>query len=168
MPLSLRFATHDDADAIADLRNIVAEDLIRKYGPGHWGFMTTGKSVASGISPTSKVLVATKGGKLIGTLRLAKKKPWAIDPAYFTPVKFPIYLLDMCIRPSTQRKGHGDKMIKKALEVAKSWPSDSIRLDAYDTEAGAGEFYRKCGFRERGRVVYRKTPLIYYEWVLVK
>jgi len=39
-------------------------------------------------------------------------------------------------------------------------------LDAYDTAAGAGEFYRKCGFEEVGRVIYRGTPLIYYQMLL--
>jgi hypothetical protein len=48
----------------------------------------------------------------------------------------------------------------------RAWPGDAIRLDAYDAEAGAGKFYAKCGFRERGRVVYRKTPLIYFELIL--
>ena len=41
--------------------------------------------------------------------------------------------------------------------------ADAIRLDAYDAEAGAGEFYVKCGFREVGRVAYRGVPLTYYE-----
>ena len=46
------------------------------------------------------------------------------------------------------------------------WPGDAIRLDAYDSQAGAGEFYRKCGFREAGRASYRGTPLIYFEMPL--
>jgi len=39
-------------------------------------------------------------------------------------------------------------------------------LDAYDAQAGAGEFYRKCGFEEVGRVIYRGTPLIYFQLLL--
>ena len=50
--------------------------------------------------------------------------------------------------------------------VAAAWPADAIRLDAYDHAAGAGPFYAKCGFRERGRVVYRGNPLAYYELLL--
>ena len=38
-----------------------------------------------------------------------------------------------------------------------------IRLDAYDAAASAGAFYAKCGYREVGRVVYKKNPLVYYE-----
>jgi hypothetical protein len=45
-------------------------------------------------------------------------------------------------------------------------PSDAIRLDAYNADADAGEFYRKCGFREVGRALYRNVPLIYFEMLL--
>ena len=31
---------------------------------------------------------------------------------------------------------------------------------------GAGDFYRKCGFASRGRVVYKGTPLLYFELLL--
>jgi hypothetical protein len=51
--------------------------------------------------------------------------------------------------------------------VARAWPSQAIRLDAYDATAGAGRFYLKCGFREVGRVTYRKVPLIYFELLLL-
>ena len=53
---------------------------------------------------------------------------------------------------------HGD-----ATQVARVWPADSIRLDAYDADAGAGTFYAACGFEHRGSVDYKSTPLRYYE-----
>ena len=40
------------------------------------------------------------------------------------------------------------------------------RLDAYDSQAGAGEFYASCGWTEVGRASYRDVPLIYYELLL--
>jgi hypothetical protein len=57
-------------------------------------------------------------------------------------------------------------MLAEAAAIAKAWPADAIRLDAYDAPAGAGDFYAKCGYQERGRVVYRNDPLIYYEQIL--
>ena len=56
--------------------------------------------------------------------------------------------------------------MEDACDVARALPAHAIRLDAYDSPAGAGDFYTKCGFRERGRVVYRGDPLIYYELLL--
>ena len=60
----------------------------------------------------------------------------------------------------------GALLLDEAVHQARAWPADAIRLDAFDANAGAGEFYAKCGFREVGRVIYRKNPLIYYELVL--
>ena len=115
---------------------------------------------------TSCVLVARKGKTAVATLRLATKKPWAIDTSYFVPVESPIYLLDMATAPDFQRQGIGRRMLEEARAVAKKWPGQAIRLDAYDAEAGAGDFYAKCGFREVGRATYRGNPLIYYELLL--
>jgi GNAT superfamily N-acetyltransferase len=72
----------------------------------------------------------------------------------------------MAVHPNWQQKGIGSLCIKEAKKKAKDWPSDAIFLDAYDARAGAGEFYRKCGFREVGRVSYRNTPLVYFELLL--
>ena len=33
-------------------------------------------------------------------------------------------------------------------------------------DAGAGEFYARCGYVERGRTVFRTAPLIYFERLL--
>jgi GNAT superfamily N-acetyltransferase len=77
-----------------------------------------------------------------------------------------IYLIGMAVLPVMQGQGIGRQLIKEAVKQVRVWPADAIRLDAFDTEAGAGAFYAKCGFREVGRVVYRKAPLIYFEMVL--
>jgi GNAT superfamily N-acetyltransferase len=69
----------------------------------------------------------------------------------------------MAVAPSHQLIGIGRRMLDSALEITRAWPAQSIRLDTYDADAGAGPFYEKCGFTEVGRVVYRGTPLLYYE-----
>jgi GNAT superfamily N-acetyltransferase len=104
--------------------------------------------------------------QLVATLRLATKKPWAIDVAYFTTCKRPVYLTDMAVEPTMQGQGVGRRCVAQAIDLVRTWPGDAIRLDAYDAAAGAGQFYRKCGFREVGRVVYRGNPLVYFELLL--
>ena len=52
------------------------------------------------------------------------------------------------------------------LRATQAWPADAIRLDAYDADAGAGDFYAKCGFREVGKATYREVPLRYFEKLL--
>ena len=114
----------------------------------------------------SRVFVARDGNSVIATLRLATKKPWAIDKSYFQECKKPLYLTDMAVAPDVQRQGIGRLCVEEMKRIAREWPADAIRLDAYDAEAGAGGFYSKCGFQEVGRVTYRKTPLIYFERLL--
>ena len=167
MKLTFSIATADDASEIVDLRNAVAEHLTKKFGIGHWSSMTSERGVQLAITNTSKILMARKGRKLLSVLTLAQKKPWAIDVAYFTPVKTrALYLLSMAVKPVEQKSGLGRQMIEQAKKLAGEWPAEAIRLDAYNAEAGAGDFYRKCGFIERGRVVYRHVPLIYFEMIL--
>ena len=161
-PLVLVPAEAGDAEEIAALRTAVAERLTRDFGRGHWSVVATERGVLQQLK-TSVVLVARAASGLVATLRLATRKPWAIDPSYFADAHRPLYLSDMAVFPDHQRSGIGRSCLAEATRIAKGWPADAIRLDAYDTPAGAGEFYAKCGYREVGRVTYRKTPLIYFE-----
>ena len=163
--LRLEDATVDDVEAIATLRTAVALDLTARYGQGHWSSIVTEKGVLRGIT-TSRVLIARLGSDIVATLRLATKKPWAINVAYFTPCARALYLTDMAVHPSAQRRGIGRHCLEGTRQICAAWPANAIRLDAYDAPAGAGAFYARCGYREVGRVTYRNTPLIYFEAVL--
>jgi ribosomal protein S18 acetylase RimI-like enzyme len=165
MDLFFASAIESDAPAIALLRTAVAERLTRDYGHGHWSSPVTEKGVLHSLR-ASHVIVARGAAGIVATLRLATKKPWAIDTAYFTAVPKALYLTDMAVDPDLQRRGIGRRLLEEATALARAWPADAIRLDAYDAQAGAWGFYAKCGFREVGRVVYRDTPLVYFESLL--
>jgi GNAT superfamily N-acetyltransferase len=72
----------------------------------------------------------------------------------------------MAVSVAHQGQGLGRMALEDACTVGEQWPADAVRLDAYDASAGAGEFYARCGFAERGRVVYKGDPLRYYERLL--
>lgn len=162
MKLRLEPATPNDAPTLAALHAAVAERLTREFGRGHWSTGATEKGVLLGLR-MSRILVARQGSRVIATLRLATRKPWAIDRSYFSPSVRPLYLTHMAVAPDRQRLGLGRQCLEEARRVAREWSADAIRLDAYDAAAGAGDFYVKCGFREVGRVTYRGVPLIYLE-----
>jgi GNAT superfamily N-acetyltransferase len=163
--IRLHPATPDDAEALAELRTQVAEHLTAAYGHGHWSSAVSSRGVL-GRMRTGTVFVARRGGRTIATLCLTERKPWAIDPSYFTPVPRPLYLVDMAVSPELQGTGIGRMCLREAERIARAWPADAIRLDAYDAPAGAGPFYHRCGYREVGRRIYRGNPLIYYESIL--
>ena len=165
MNLKFTLATEADAPALAALHTAVADELTRRYGPGFWSHGASERGILFSMR-YAKVLIARRGKTIVATLRLANKKPWAIDVTYFTPVKKAIYLTGMAVAPKLQRQGIGRQIMHQAITEAKLWPADAIRLDAFNADAGAGGFYASCGFRETARVVYKKNPLIYFELVL--
>jgi GNAT superfamily N-acetyltransferase len=160
--LAFALAKESDAPALAALRIATARDLTERFGRGHWSGEATERGVIAGMRE-SKIWLARRGSSIVATFRMSTTKPWAIDKSYFARSAHPLYLTDMAVRPDLQGRGIGRRCLVKAVEYARHWPADAIRLDAYDAEAGAGTFYEKCGFREVGRVAYRGVPLVYYE-----
>jgi GNAT superfamily N-acetyltransferase len=165
MDITFSFATEANVPALTGLGCAVCEDLTARHGLGGWSSPPTERGLQLALRH-ARMLIALDGGAIVGKLRLQTKKPWAIDRAYFTPVKKELFLTGMAVMPAWQRKGVGRMLIGEAVKVARAWPANSICLDAFDADAGAGGFYAKCGFKERGRVAYRGTPHIYFEMLL--
>ena len=165
MSLKFRDATPDDVAVIAGLQNAAAGALTARFGPGRWSSLVNERGMAL-AQRHARVRVGRDGRHILTVLRLAPKKPWAIDVSYFTPVRRPLYLTGMAVSVAHQGQGLGSLALADACAIAHRWPADAIRLDAYDAKAGAGGFYTRCGFTERGRVVYKGDPLVYYERLL--
>jgi len=154
-----------DARSIAELLTSTALQLTTKYGFGQWSRPSTIRAVMNAMR-TSRVFVVRQDHAVVATLGLAPVKPWAIDLPCFTPSARPIYLISMAVTPPLQRHGLGRQCVEHALQIAREGRADAVRLDAYDADAGAGDFYVACGFRRAGRAVYRSIPLLYFERVL--
>jgi ribosomal protein S18 acetylase RimI-like enzyme len=155
-------ATSTDAAAVAELRARAADRLTEEFGHGHWSSHATERSVLRDLA-ASRVIVAREDEAIVGTLTLQSKKPWAIDVTHFSACRRALYLTNMAVEPRRQRQEIGRRLLAAALVEARAYPADAIRLDAYDAPAGAGDFYRACGYAARGRTVYRGVPLLYFE-----
>jgi GNAT superfamily N-acetyltransferase len=168
MNLTFATATPVDAAELAALHTAVAQSLTSQFGPGFWSSPPSERGILANmrLPRFSRTIIACTNRHIVGTLRLATKKPWAIDTTYFTLASKPLYLTGMAVHPELQRKGIGRLLMKQAEEMARAWPADAIRLDAFDASAGAGPFYAKCGYREVAHVIYKKDPLIYFEQIL--
>lgn len=147
------------------LRAATARELTRQFGHGHWSGEPTERGTLSDMR-IAKVWLARSGRAPMATFRLSTRKPWAIDRSYFTPCERPLYLTNMSVRPDYQRRGIGRMCIAEIVRIARAWPADAIRLDAYASPAGAGGFYARTGFRHVGDAVYRGVPLAYFEMIL--
>jgi GNAT superfamily N-acetyltransferase len=165
MPSKLVLASVNDIPELVALRTRVSQNLAKKFGEGFWA----GKPTESGerfLMRIGQVYIARHRGKLIATLALSTRKPWSIDVKRFRASAKPLYLRAMAVEPAQQGKGIGRKCVAEVRRIAEERGRDVIRLDAFDCAAGAGEFYRKCGFKEVARVVYKGVPLIDFEMVL--
>ena len=160
--LSFAVASESDASLVAALRGRAAHDLTGRFGPGHWSGAATASGVVAGMKD-SRIFIVRRGSAVVATFRLSAVKPWAMHDTGFTPCHHPLYLTDMAVAPDLQGHGIGRRCLTRAVKCARQWPADVIRLDAYDTDAGAGLFYEKCGFRNVARVIHRGVPLVYYE-----
>ncbi|WP_291156872.1 GNAT family N-acetyltransferase [Gemmatimonas sp. UBA7669] len=165
MSLRFRDATLEDVPQIAALQNAAAGALVAQFGDGPWGGPFSERGVALALRH-ARLRVGVEAKRIVCCLRLAQKKPWAIDVAHFTPATRALYLTNMAVAVAHQRKGVGRHALDDAKTIVREWPAQSIRLDAWDAPAGAGGFYEACGFISRGAVVYRGTPLRYYEWLI--
>lgn len=173
MKLSFATATESDAPELAALHAAASEDLTNRFGPGFWSSPPSERGILAKMRKPkfsrtliARSMVARSNPHLVGTLRLHTMKPWAIDTTYFTAAKQPLYLTGMAVHPNFQRKGVGRLLLREVEAIARVWPANAIRLDAFDSAAGAGPFYAKCGFREVAHVIYKKNPLIYFERIL--
>src|SRR6476619_6305467 len=128
---SFQPANLTDAALLAELHTAVANHLTTLHGGGPWSSGSSEKGILFAMR-TSQVFVARMDSEIVGTLRLATKKPWAIDTSYFTVCNRPLYLLAMSVTPTRQRQGIGKRCLEEALRVAKEWPAEAVRLDAYD------------------------------------
>jgi GNAT superfamily N-acetyltransferase len=162
--LSFRRAVEADIPALLNLRLAVDADQAERFGDARYTTTINEKSVARNLK-SSRVLVASRRGRIVGAVRLETKKPWAIDLRYFTAGCKAVYLHDVNVHPQHQRSGIGLQLMDRVKEMAREWPVDAIRLDAYDGTSGAGPFYEKCGLKKMGHAVYRGVPLVYFELV---
>lgn len=164
-PLRIEVARDHDAAAIAMLRLAAARQLTTQFGPGTWSRTADSEAGVRVDIMTSTVLIARDGGSLLATLRLSTRPPWMTPIACYRPCRSALYLTSMAVAPKYHRCGIGRACVEDAKRRTREWPAEVLRLDAYDATAGAGEFYRKCGFREVGRAPYNGTPLIFFEYL---
>jgi GNAT superfamily N-acetyltransferase len=142
-------ATPDDVRAIAEVRTAAAAHLTTTFGGGHWSTRTSEAAVRDALR-TPLVLVARIASLVVGTLRLQTRKPRTIDITYFTPVRRPLYVVDVAVHPDVQRQGIGRQLMAAAADAAARWPANGIRLDTYDDPAGGGRLLSRLSL-PRGR-----------------
>jgi len=165
--VSIDAARPDDAAAIAELRNRVADDMTRQFGQGPWSAQGSKPQVLRQMR-ASRMLVARHEGEAIGTVRLAVPNSHAFDASAFTTVTSSLYVLGLAVSSEHRKRGVGRKLVEHAKQIARDRGAQALWLDVFDHPAGAGPFYQRCGFRVVGPAPSASLPLTFFEHSLVE
>jgi GNAT superfamily N-acetyltransferase len=156
----------EDAEEVARVRMAAGRALTERYGVGPWSGTVTARGVLGPRWMGAVIYVLRRRGAIAASFTLQQRKPWSIKRELFTPKRKPVYLVSMAVDPKQQGNGLGRVCLREAARLGREMGCDALCLDAFDAEAGAGEFYLKCGLREVGRGAYREVPLRYFEMLL--
>ena len=61
------------------------------------------------------------------------------------------HVLNLCVTPSQQRRGHGTRMLRHLLELARMHRARRVFLEVRPSNASAQTMYERAGFNEIGR-----------------
>jgi [ribosomal protein S18]-alanine N-acetyltransferase len=61
------------------------------------------------------------------------------------------HVLNLCVAPSQQRRGHGTRMLRHLLELARMNRAHRVFLEVRPSNGNAQRMYERAGFNEVGR-----------------
>jgi GNAT superfamily N-acetyltransferase len=164
--VTLRQAKPDDVATAREILAAAAADLTTRFGEGHWSHVRSIETLRQ-YALNGTLYLTEAGAEPVGVLRLTERKISFYRKDWFArPDDRAGYLLDMSVHPSRQRQGVGRRAMELVDQLARSAHLSAVRLDAYAGPAGAGPFYRKCGYVQVHSATFRGVALEYFEKVL--
>jgi GNAT superfamily N-acetyltransferase len=164
--VSLRKAGGDDIKLVRAILAAAAADLVTRFGSGHWSTVRSAESLQKRAS-NGALYIIEADSSAVGTLQLTSRKTGFYREEWFAPRQGTVgYLLDMAVHPDHQQRGIGRRSMELVESLARLAGLRAIRLDAYRGPAGAGEFYKKCGYASVHKGEMREVPLEYFEKTL--
>lgn len=137
MNISIRPATRDDLAAIK-----ILEDELHDYSvdpSAQWGHFEN--------NPDRDVLLAERGGKVVGMVKLN---------LVYKLSKIMAYLDELIVLPSERGNGVGSRLMQAAEGWSWEHGADIIDFSSRGKHPGALEFYEKLGYEKREANLYRK------------
>lgn len=162
----LRQAGLDDLEPVRHILAAAADDLTARFGQGHWSGVRAMETLQT-HAVAGDLYVVEAASIAVGALRLTERKIGFYKQDWFARPEDPAgYLLDMAVHPAHQNRGVGRRAMQLAERVAQRAGLLAVRLDAYQGPAGAGDFYKKCGYTLVHSGEIRGIGLEYFEKLL--
>jgi ribosomal protein S18 acetylase RimI-like enzyme len=166
-----RYATPDDAAALAELINFAGEGLplylwTSMVGPGESAWeVGRGRALREvGSFSYRNAVIAEAGGRIVAGL-VGYALPDAPDPIDYDqmpPIFVPLQKLEnlaprtwyvnvLATYPEYRGKGYGTRLLGVADRLALVTGSTGLSIIVSEANAGARRLYERCGYRERAR-----------------
>ncbi len=148
MPTSLvRPAGRDDHGAVAALNREVqqlhADAHPRLFkAPAAGGFSLAAFEEVLGRAGGHNLVVVDAGAVAgyVFAYEVARPETWASFG------RRSLYLDQICVAASHRRRGHGERLVRAVLDIARSRGVDRVELDTWWFNAGARAFFARLGF----------------------
>jgi ribosomal protein S18 acetylase RimI-like enzyme len=138
--VTLRLATPDDSDTVADLIYEAFAPFESEYTAGAWEYTTPKADAIRPRFEEGPVWIAEMDGEAVGTVSGMR------DGDRF-------YIRSMAIKPTAQRNGIGQKLLDALERYAREQRFEKLYLYTTYVLPGAQRLYEKNGF-----YVLRETP----------
>ena len=169
MEIRVRRAVREDLDAIEELYGRVGDaEADRPDGP-RWkrGVYPLRQDAEEGLA-AGALRVAELNGRIIGTVILLQEQDSAYGQAdWQIPLEEPVSVVHtLAVDPEYSRQGIGRALLDYAAETGRQQGLKAIRLDVYEENRRAIQFYEACGYRCCGRMDLGLEELYGLKWYL--
>jgi ribosomal protein S18 acetylase RimI-like enzyme len=138
--VTLRLATPDDSDTVADLIYEAFAPFESEYTAGAWEYTTPKADAIRPRFEEGPVWIAEMDGEAVGTVSGMRDGDR-------------VYIRSMAIKPTAQRNGIGQKLLDALERYAREQRFEKLYLYTTYVLPGAQRLYEKNGF-----YVLRETP----------
>lgn len=151
-PLTIRRATHADADAVCmlyDRMHAAAEGGVNYNAPTWRHGQYPGRDTAEGAAENATLHIGLRGDTLCAAVILNQtqvdgyeRAPWRLNAS----PEDVLVINTLVVDPACCGMGYGAQMIAHAKAVCRSMGCKTMRLSTYSVNLPAIGLYQKCGF----------------------
>jgi GNAT superfamily N-acetyltransferase len=152
MNLTIQKVTPEQVGALHAILEQCGLDMQAKFGLSHWIPAYPIERLREDAQ-TKSVYAVREAEQIIATFTIGTRAPYYYaDSIWQDPNARALYVNHLAVLPAYQGKGIGAWCMQTVEQLALAEDCTALRLDAYDKHAKLHGFYRRLGYKERGKI----------------